>query len=100
MQTIIGLALIAAIAYALLRLLAWLGQAWERGYLFEPASRNAPLQQFGSNDAEQVPALSLDSFPRKDRWSNLDRPCCNFDGTPMLGCYPEIYGRQGVDDSD
>lgn len=80
MQTIMGLALIAGIAYALLRLLAWLGQVWERGYLFKPIPAHLPYQLGDFRDAETEEELA-----RRN-------PAFNVDGTPMIGAF-DMKGR-------
>ena len=75
MNTVIGLALILAIAYGLLRLLAWLGLCWERGYVFAPQVQR-PARQ---NDLEQQGVVNA---PPVAGWDG--DPWFNVDGTPVM----------------
>ena len=102
MQTIIGLLLIVGIAYGLLRLLAWLGQSWERGPL-----QSRPSDHEGANGWMSV--LSVDGRPKspaglEDITRGLHRdmstdtpmmgsPKVNVDGAPMISAAEDIFGK-------
>lgn len=52
MEILITLGVVFFIAYALLRLLAWIGRIWERGYLFAPTRNHGVTHTLASNGSE------------------------------------------------
>lgn len=82
MKTVVGLALIFAIAYGLLRVLAWFGQCWERGTLLEPKGENGPAHHGASWEAWEA---ARSTIPCRDQWEDRDSPQFNPDGPPIVG---------------
>lgn len=84
MKTVIGLALIFAIAYGLLRVLAWLGLCWERGYVFEPSDTKS-MQLGHQHQSGFTHATYISDVGIGNNVTAQDvEPWINIDGTPMI----------------
>jgi hypothetical protein len=91
MEILITLGVVFFIAYALLRLLAWIGMIWERGYLFAPTTNHGVSHTLatGSNELDEYFRWKAINPGRNIEFSDwkkfIDEPAFNIDGTPMIG---------------